>query len=228
MCRLALALDVGSLEEAAKFRPLYSRMGAIKVGLELITSAEGHFVIDDIVNEGGRVGFDLKAYDIPTTMAKAAVAAVRRGFSFMTIHALAGEEAIKQVCETVAKANEDTGNNMLVVVVTRLTSDTKATDEVMLERAMMAVSVGAKAVVCGSPDLQLLQEAHETVGLLTLVPGTRSLGVAANDQVRVTTQEEAIGAGADLLVLGREVTDSNDPEAIVEGIASRIAPLITA
>ena len=61
---------------------------------------------------------------------------------------------------------------------------------------------------------------------MTLItPGVRPAGAEAHDQARVATPEEAMLAGADLLVIGRPITRAPDPGAAAAAIAASLRRL---
>jgi orotidine-5'-phosphate decarboxylase len=105
--------------------------------------------------------------------------------------------------------------------VTVLTSDGDAPAHILPKRVELAIEAGAKGLICAGTDLGFVRELVPRFTLV--VPGTRPAGVAANDQARVTTPEEALGAGADILVIGRAVTAADDPIAAAEALVTSLS-----
>jgi orotidine-5'-phosphate decarboxylase len=103
--------------------------------------------------------------------------------------------------------------------VTVLTSDPDAS--AFPGRLAAAAEGGCRGVVC---SVRELPQVKDRSALLAVVPGIRLPGGATHDQARVGTPGEAIGAGADILVIGRAVTGADDPEAAAAALTAAIAP----
>jgi orotidine-5'-phosphate decarboxylase len=97
------------------------------------------------------------------------------------------------------------------LAVTVLTSDNGAPPHVLPNRVATAIEAGAGGLVCAGTDIAGVRLLAPRLALV--VPGTRPPGAPVHDQARVTTPGEALAAGADLLVIGRVVTDAADPVA---------------
>jgi orotidine-5'-phosphate decarboxylase len=219
--RLALALDVDDVVEAARLSRLLSPwFGVAKVGLELYTAA-GPEAIEGLVDDGMAVFADLKLLDIPTTVEKAARVIGTLGASYLTVHTRAGVEHLRAGVEGFASgaASVDLAapTTLGVTVLTSEPADPDALDA----RLAVAVGAGAGGLVCAASDLAVARA--QAPGLITVVPGIRPEGVAVDDQARPATPASAIGAGADLLVVGRAVTKAADPAAAAAGIAAEVA-----
>jgi orotidine-5'-phosphate decarboxylase len=87
--------------------------------------------------------------------------------------------------------------------------------------ARLAKSAGAKGVVC-SPLETALIKGEFGQQFLTVVPGIRPDGSRPGDQKRLATPKEALKAGADLLVIGRPITQAADPRAAARAIAEEL------
>jgi orotidine-5'-phosphate decarboxylase len=87
--------------------------------------------------------------------------------------------------------------------------------------AFEAVSAGAAGVVVSGDDVREVREALGP-GPLVVVPGVRPSGLSSNDHVRVLTPKEALGAGADHIVVGRPVTDAADPVAAARSVLAEL------
>jgi len=224
--RLIFALDVPALAEA---RPLVERLhadvGVFKVGLELYT-ASGPAALQ-LVHGTGRGSFlDLKLHDIPATVARAVAAAAELGASYLTVHAAAGPVALHEA----VRAAEGSGLQLLAVTVLT-SSDEQVLSAIGLtgplsaavsRLAKLAVDSGVPGLVCSAAECaQLRRELGQDVLLVT--PGVRPAGSAAQDQKRVATPASALGAGADLLVVGRPIRDAAQPELAARSIVQEIA-----
>jgi len=219
--RLCAALDFPAWTAAEPFaRAVAPEVGILKVGLELF-AAEGPSVVRAAAALGRPVFLDLKLHDIPNTVEGAARAAARSGASLLTVHASGGGEMIRA-------ALRGAGPRLRVLAVTVLTSlDAAALDRVglsgppgdaVVRLARLAADAGAHGLVCSPLEVAAVRAALGA-GPLLVVPGVRPAGTARGDQARVATPQEAIRAGADVLVLGRPLRDAPDPAAAARAIA---------
>jgi orotidine-5'-phosphate decarboxylase len=223
--KICLVLDVGSRREAMDLvRRLHDLTGMFKVGMQLFT-AEGPPLVREILETGGKVFLDLKFHDIPNTVKHAAVEAARLGVSMMTIH-ISGGRAMMEAVITELRSKCGAGKP-LVVGVTVLTSlDGNALRDVgidsgmdaqVLRLAKLAESSGLDGVVCSPNEIQKVRGAVGS-SFKIVTPGIRMPGQSADDQERTATPKEAIGAGADYIVVGRAVTKAEDPRTALEGL----------
>jgi orotidine-5'-phosphate decarboxylase len=223
--RLALALDVDDIVEAGRLVRLLSPwFGVAKVGLELYTAA-GPEAIESLVADGVAVFADLKLLDIPTTVEKAARVVGTLGASYLTVHTRAGTEHLRAGVQGFASGARAVDlPDPVALGVTVLTSEA-ADPRALEERLAVAVDAGADGLVCAASDLAIARE--HAPGLLTVVPGIRPAGVAADDQARAATPGAAIAAGADLLVVGRAVTRAPDPILAAAQLAAEVADALS-
>ncbi len=220
--RLAIALDVddmvAALRLARKMRPFF---GIAKVGLELFAAA-GPETVSALTVEGYRVFVDLKLHDIPTTVRRAARVLGGLGAAYATVHTAGGEEMVRAAVEGMSAGAASSGApEPSVLGVSVLTSAGSAEPETLVELAKLAGRAGCGGLVCAVGDLEAVRSAAP--GLLTVVPGIRPEGVPAQEQVRTGTPAEAIGNGADILVVGRAVTAADDPLAAAAGILEEVS-----
>jgi orotidine-5'-phosphate decarboxylase len=221
--KIIVALDVSSRQHALHLvEQLHDLAGMFKVGSQLFM-AEGAPIVREIIDAGGKVFLDLKFHDIPNTVSHAAVEAARLGVSMMTIHASGG----RAMMETLARdLDEKFGDRKpIVVAVTILTSlDTKALFEMGLEMpvdeqvqrlALLAQDCGIAGVVCSPREIQLVRRSVDPAFKI-VTPGIRLPDQSLNDQQRIATPREALSSGADYIVVGRAVTDNDDPRSALE------------
>jgi orotidine-5'-phosphate decarboxylase len=184
-------------------------------------SAAGPDAVTSLVELGYEVFLDLKLHDIPTTVQKAAKVVGAYGARYLTIHAMGGPVMLRAGVEGFREGAAAAGlADPVPLAVTVLTSDGGAPAHVLPNRVATAIEAGAGGLVCAGtdlPDVRLLAPR-----LVLIVPGTRPPGAPTHDQARITTPAAALDAGADLLVIGRVVTDAADP---VAAAASLIAAL---
>lgn len=216
--RLALALDVDDLAAAVALADrLHPWFGVVKVGLELFAAA-GPAAVEKLASPDRRVFLDLKLHDIPTTVAKAARQVGRLGVGYLTLHTAGGVDMLRAGVDGLESGAADSGTGRPIALgVTVLTSDPDAS--AFPARLEAAVAGGCGGVVCSARELPAVKERS---GLLAVVPGIRLPGGATHDQARVGTPGEAIAAGADLLVIGRAVTATDDPEAAATALSAAV------
>ncbi|HEV7930716.1 MAG TPA: orotidine-5'-phosphate decarboxylase [Actinomadura sp.] len=221
---IAVALDAPDLETAARWASLViPHVSTVKVGLELYLRY-GPDVIASVRGASRvEIFLDLKLHDIPATVAGAARVVSRLRPAYLTVHATGGAAMIR--------AAADAAPNTKIAAVTILTSlrDADLADiglagpasDAVRRLAVMAVGSGARALVCSPREAAAVRaEVGSEITLIT--PGVRPEGAAAQDQARVATPEEALSAGADLLVIGRPITGSPDPGASAAAIAAAL------
>jgi orotidine-5'-phosphate decarboxylase len=218
---LALVLDVDDLVVALRMaRELRPWFGTAKVGLELF-SAVGPEAVTSLSELGYDVFLDLKLHDIPTTVGRAARVLGSLGASYLTLHTSGGEAMLRAGVEGLTAGAADAGlEGPVALGVTVLTSDGDAPPHILPKRVLSAVEAGCGGLVCAAADVR---EARQYAPRLKIVvPGIRPLGTPTHDQARAATPREAIDAGADLLVIGRAVTEAADPVAAAAAIAAEI------
>lgn len=218
---LAIALDVDDLVVADRLaRELQPYFGVAKVGLELY-SAVGPEAIASMHHRGFRVFADLKLYDIPTTVGKAARVLGALGVAYVTVHAQGGAAMLRAAVEGLEEGAVAAGLEPgKVIAVTILTSDTTAPAHILPKRVEAALAAGCGGLVCAASDLREVRTLAPR--LVTIVPGIRPAGAARHDQGRVATPREAIDAGADVLVIGRPVTHADDHAAAAAAIVAEL------
>ena len=204
----------------------------VKVGLELFVS-EGPDILSLLRDKGKKIFLDLKFHDIPTTVARACFSASQNGAEFISLHICSGAKALKMANEA---AHEGAAKVNLIppklLGITILTSWTQVdfADELLIDQSIdqrvmhlaeIASNSGLGGCVCSPREVQFLRQIYpETFELVT--PGIRSLGSDNNDQSRVSDASEAIKMGASKLVIGRAITQSNDPAYIFKSFCNKV------
>ncbi|MGN6795627.1 MAG: orotidine-5'-phosphate decarboxylase [Streptosporangiaceae bacterium] len=222
---IAVALDAPDLDTAAYWADLVTpHVSTLKIGLELYLRFGPEAVASVRGPRGVDVFLDLKLHDIPATVGGAASAVSKVRPDLLTVHAAAGSAAIKAAVDALP--------NTRIVAVTVLTSlSDQDLDEIGMagpvgdavrRLAVMAVSAGARGLVCSPKEVAAVRaEVGPDITLVT--PGVRPAGEASHDQARVATPQEAIQAGADLLVIGRPITGAPDPGAAAAALATALS-----
>jgi orotidine-5'-phosphate decarboxylase len=230
---LVVALDVDSADQAISLVERLSGIaGMFKVGKQLFTAA-GPDVVRKIIARGERVFLDLKFHDIPNTVAKAGVQAVHLGVSVFNLHALGGSIMMRTTVESVREAAErEKITPPLILGVTVLTSHSQDTlnevgiarfiDEEVVGLAQLCEAAGLDGVVASPQEIVQIRRAVTRPNFVILTPGVRPRGAAAHDQNRIMTPAEAIGVGANFIVIGRPITEATDPVEAAYLILSEI------
>ena len=219
--KLAVALDVddsvAALRLAKELRPWF---GVAKVGLELY-SAAGPDIIGALADLGYDVFADLKFHDIPTTVGRAARVIGSLGATYLNLHAQGGVPMLRAGVEGFLAGAEGAGVAVpTALAVTILTSEAEAPPEVLASRVRAALDAGCGGVVCAVSDVAAVKE--QGPDLVTVVPGIRPAGSPTHDQARLGTPVEAVAVGADILVIGRAVTQVDDPPAAAAAITASL------
>jgi len=232
--RIILALDFPEHGIAIDWvEKLRSKIKTFKVGpiLFLDSGSEG---LKEFSNLSIDVFLDLKFHDIPSTVEKTARQSVRFGANMFTIHTLGGFEMMKRASEAVKEEAEKLSYpKPLVLGVTVLTSHDKksleqigistSTEDTVMNLATLAEKANVDGLVCSGVEVEALR--REFGDRFTLVvPGIRP-GTANHDQKRVTTPAEAVSKGADYLVIGRAITEADNPEEVVDEIVESISSI---
>lgn len=217
-----IALDFSTGEETLSFLDKFAevdRKPYVKVGMELYY-AEGPAIIKAIKKRGHKLFLDLKLHDIPNTVRKAMAVLSKMDVDMVNVHAAGTIDMMKAAKEGLTR--ED-GSRPLLIAVTQLTStdQERMTNELLIEEdidkvvikyAENADDAGLDGVVCSPLEAGKI---HNACGqeFLTVTPGVRFADGDKGDQVRVTTPEKAKEIGSDYIVVGRPITQAEDPVA---------------
>ena len=223
--RLALALDVDDLVEAIRLaRELRPWFGVAKVGLELF-SAGGPDAIGALADLGYEVFLDLKLHDIPTTVGTARRACSARSAStYLTMHAQGGvgDAARRRRGPRRGRRAARAWRRRPRSAVTILTSDDGAPAHILPKRVGAAVESGCGGIVCAAADVREAAPVRAR-GSRSSCPASGRQGTSHHDQARAATPGRRSMPGADLLVIGRAVTEAADPAAAAAALVASIA-----
>ena len=225
---IILALDVNSLTKAQSIiSDLKNYIGGIKIGMEFFNSF-GPEGVRDISKFDIPIFLDLKLHDIPITVYKTIKTLMKLDIAIINVHASGGRDML----EAAVKARDESDNKSTkLIAVTVLTSlddnDIKEigyrenSEGLVLRLASLAKDSGLDGVVCSAKEISLIKEKLGKDFIL-VVPGIRLKDDNKNDQKRLTSPKNAIDSGADLLVIGRPITDSKDPLKAIDNILKNI------
>jgi orotidine-5'-phosphate decarboxylase len=226
--KVLIALDFADADSALAFvKNVDSKQCRLKVGKELFAVAGPSFV-SNLIDAGFDVFLDLKYHDIPNTVAKAVQAAARLGVWMVNVHALGG----RKMMEAAKAALADFEKPPLLIAVTVLTSMEQGDleelglggtpEENVVRFAKLAQSSGLDGVVCSAQEAAKLRaELGDDFCLVT--PGIRPAGSAVNDQKRIMTPKDAMEAGSSYLVIGRPITQAEQPLQVLKEINASLA-----
>ena len=182
--------------------------------------AEGPAIVREIKERGHKIFLDLKLHDIPNTVKKAMSVLRELDVDMTNLHAAGTNAMMEAALEGLTRPD---GTRPLLIAVTQLTSTSqermtsdllieKPLDEVVMHYAKCAAEAGLAGVVCSPLEAG---KVHEKCGenFVTVTPGVRFADGDVGDQVRVTTPAKAKEIGSDYIVVGRPITQADDPVA---------------
>lgn len=218
------ALDTGDIDEAVRItKRLAPLVGAFKIGHGL-TLQHGLSVIDTLQKAGAeRIFLDLKFHDIPNSVAVAVCEAAKRGVWMMTLHISGGPAMLEAAVMEANQCSEETRPLLLgVSVLTSLDESTlqnklgvqRKLEDHMVSLSKMAMDYELDGVVCSPQEVAAIRSAIGHGIIVT--PGIRLSGGQTHDQVRFGDASSTLSSGADYLVIGRALTGSENPEAVLE------------
>jgi len=197
----------------------------LKIGSQLFTSS-GPQMIKELNSLGFDIFLDLKFHDIPNTVYEAVKSAADLGIWMVNVHASGG----RAMLEASKKALEGFDQPPLLIAVTVLTSlsedslsevGIKNLSEQVLRLAELTNECDLNGVVCASTDVKAIKNRFGK-DFITVTPGIRPNNSKVNDQNRISTPSEAIKNGSDYLVIGRPITESENPTKALEKIIEEI------
>ncbi len=215
-----IACDFAGAKETLDFLDQFKEEKPfVKIGMELFYAA-GPEIVREIKRRGHKIFLDLKLHDIPNTVKKAMKVLSNLDVDICNVHAAGTVRMMQAALEGVTRAD---GTRPLVIAVTQLTStDQEAMendllihepiDEVVMKYAENAKKAGLDGIVCSPLEAG---KVHERCGgsFLTVTPGVRFADGDVGDQKRVMTPAQAKEIGSDYIVVGRPITQAEDPVA---------------
>jgi orotidine-5'-phosphate decarboxylase len=227
--RLIVALDMPTVEEAARLvAHLQEGVHFYKVGLELLFAGGLDFA-QHLKSHGKRVFLDMKLLDIGNTVERAVANAADFGVDFLTVH---GQDLKTLHAAVVGRGNADL-KLLAVTLLTNLSAEdlkqqgsSMTPSDLVLHRARLAHEAGFDGVIASGQEAERIRK---VVGpdFLIVTPGIRLEGSAMDDQERVMTPERAIRAGADHIVVGRPITQGDNPRAAALAFVHHIRNALT-
>lgn len=218
---IIIALDFPTEAETLQFLDRFpaGEKPFVKIGMELFY-AEGPDMVRKIKSRGHKIFLDLKLHDIPNTVKRAMSVLSRLDVDMVNLHAAGASEMMRAALEGLTRPD---GTRPLLIAVTQLTSTNAVAlknellidvpmAETVMAYAKNAAASGLDGVVCSPLEAAGVKSACGE-DFVTVTPGIRFADSAAGDQKRIMTPELAGKSGCDYLVMGRPITQSDDPVA---------------
>lgn len=227
--KLAIALDFVEIEDAERFLyDIEDKDLIIKIGYSLFIKY-GKDITDFVKNRGFQLFLDLKLHDIPNTVYNGVKGAVYSGADYLTIHTFGG----KDILEMAVKAAKD--SNLKLLGVTILTSHSQSylsflgssysIDQLALKLAKEAVEIGVHGIVSSALEVEKLKSDIDK-DFIAVTPGIRPEKILEDnqkdDQKRVVSIEEAVKFGSDIIVVGRPIIKSENPNKVIKKIKEKL------
>ncbi len=215
-----IACDFASADDTFKFLDKFTEEKPfVKIGMELFY-AEGPSIVREIKRRGHKIFLDLKLHDIPNTVKKSMAVLSKLDVDMTNLHAAGTIDMMKAALEGLTR--ED-GTRPILIAVTQLTSTSEermqkellinaSINDTIVKYAQNAKIAGLDGVVCSPLEAGMVKQACSKE-FITVTPGVRFADGEVGDQVRVTTPEKAKEIGSDYIVVGRPITQADDPVA---------------
>ncbi|WP_296078789.1 orotidine-5'-phosphate decarboxylase [uncultured Eubacterium sp.] len=215
-----IACDFASAKDTFEFLDKFTEEKPfVKIGMELFY-AEGPEIVREIKRRGHKIFLDLKLHDIPNTVKKSMAVLSKLDVDMTNLHAAGTIDMMKAALEGLTR--ED-GTRPILIAVTQLTSTSEermqnellinaSINDTIVKYAQNAKEAGLDGVVCSPLEAGMVKDAC-TKDFITVTPGVRFADGEVGDQVRVTTPEKAKEIGSDYIVVGRPITQADDPVA---------------
>ena len=217
-----VACDFSSADAVFAFLDKFEneeRKPFVKIGMELYY-AEGPAIVREIKKRGHKIFLDLKLHDIPNTVKKAMSVLSSLDVDMTNLHAAGTVEMMKAALEGLTK--ED-GTRPILIAVTQLTSTSEermqkellinaSINDTIVKYAQNTKTAGLDGVVCSPLEAGMVKDSCGK-DFITVTPGVRFADGDKGDQVRITTPAKAKEIGSDYIVVGRPITQADDPVA---------------
>ncbi|WP_028264198.1 orotidine-5'-phosphate decarboxylase [Atopobium fossor] len=228
--RIIVALDCEREEALSLAQRLRGHAQWVKVGMTLYYAC-GPEIVHAMHDAGLKVFLDLKLHDIPHQIHGAARSASDAGADILSIHGLGAGAMIAAAREGVNEAAANREDRTKLVSITVLTSmnqqslasigiECSIAEEVQ-RLATLACSHGSDGIVCSPQEAAAMRTLLGPEALI-VTPGVRPAGATLDDQQRVATPAQAIADGASMIVIGRPITQAQDPVAAFDAIVEEL------
>ena len=192
----------------------------VKIGMELFYQ-EGPAIVNFLRSQGHDIFLDLKLHDIPNTVQKAMRGIAKMGVKITNVHAAGGVEMMQAAKQGLSEGTKENQTIPELIAVTQLTSTSEeqmhedqlievSLQESVLHYAKCAEKAGLEGVVCSAHEVEKIHHATNDT-FICLTPGIRPQGASVGDQKRVMTPAKAREIGSNYIVVGRPITQAENP-----------------
>ena len=220
--RPIIAFDFASKQEIDTFLthfPISEKL-FVKIGMELFYQ-EGPAIVNFLRSQGHDIFLDLKLHDIPNTVQKAMRGIAKMGVKITNVHAAGGVEMMQAAKQGLTEGTKEDQTIPELIAVTQLTSTSEeqmhedqlievSLQESVLHYAKCAEKAGLEGVVCSAHEVEKIHQATND-NFICLTPGIRPQGASVGDQKRVMTPAKAREIGSNYIVVGRPITQAENP-----------------
>ena len=214
-----IALDFQEMDQLQAFINLFNEPLNVKIGMELYYTT-GTQMIDELRDRGHDIFLDLKLHDIPNTVKWAMKTLAHKGVAMINVHALGGKEMMEAAKKGLMKGTPQGQTPPILLAVTQLTSTTEVqirqeqlspvtVDESVKHLAQLTKDAQLDGIVCSPLEAQTIK-VNIGQNFLTVTPGIRMI-TGQDDQKRTATPYQAALNGCDYIVVGRPITQAEDP-----------------
>jgi len=209
-----VAVDTVSVERAKSIIDATANyVIGYKFGFEFFSSNKGRQAIKKFIKRKVKIFLDLKLKDIPNTVYKTILGLKDLKIDYLTVHASGGYKMLR----AAKKAQEETNKRLKLLAVTVLTSLTNNDLKIMgnnttiqnqvQKLALLSKKAKIHGVVCSAHEIETVKKVNKKFDIV--VPGIRINKKKSGDQKRIMNPVQAINAGANYLVIGRDITKGN-------------------
>lgn len=227
---LFCAIDMKDTDQAVTLiKEIKEHIDGIKIGMEAFYAmgTNGYLRLYDL---GLPIFLDLKLHDIPNTVSSAIKSLLPLNPSIINIHTSGGSEMMKAAVEAISDIGINKPKLIGVTILTSMNEESFNEQGISLKVKQQVINLSTLAKECGLDGVVCSPLEVKNVKIkcgqdfLTIVPGIRPNNSVADDQKRVLTPKEAIRNGADILIVGRPITQSDDPNQAARSIKESMIP----
>ncbi|MGY0401413.1 orotidine-5'-phosphate decarboxylase [Carnobacterium jeotgali] len=221
--RPIIALDFATVSQVDAFLSTFNGESLfVKVGIELFYQ-NGPAIVTHLKQLGHDVFLDLKLHDIPNTVQRSMKGLTALEVDMLNVHAAGGQDMMEAAMEGILSGTPTGKKRPKLIAVTQLTSTTPLAMqqeqliavplmESVIHYAKLTQLAGLDGVVCSALEARKIKE-NTGKEFLCVTPGIRPTGTDVGDQKRISTPAMAKKEGASYIVVGRPITQADDPLA---------------